>query len=657
MSPLHEAARRYALAGIPVFCCRAGSKDPACAGGFHAATTDLTQIDEWWEAEPDLNVAFTPHSIGWGCIDIDSSDAERAYLERSEAEGEEADETWTVRTPRGGLHLYYQGELPTSVGTRIIPGQKIDTRGRGSYALLPPSRTSSANPGCGDGEYVAQNNFEVAPLPLWVEAAIVATEGYGRAETDWQGGSDLPVNVGRATEYLQRAAPAIEGQFGNKRTFTLACELFELDLSAATVLDLMQEHWNERCLPPWEEDELEQVVANAGRYMQNQRGLRADAGGANPSYARYMAEEGGSATANGGEMGGSRSKKRAYFYPEDETEQEQGAEASWLIPNLIPDNGTVLLYGPTQSYKSFLGLDLALSTASGCATFAGAPTRTGPVFYAALEGRTNLKKARRRAWKLARGVAAVPDFYVMPAPMLGVDGQAEEFAAAIQERCAGRRPAGIYLDTLAKVMAGMNENDARDMGTAVRFADQLAERFECPVVYIHHTGRDESHERGSSAAKAGVDTVIKVSAHRATKMMTIRVEKHKDAEEREEPWFMAGELVGQSLVFSPVSPAEHAAATQADSLFTRAKVGAALLKLGARGEEHAISSYVLAATLTPQIEGEDHETREKKVASTERALAKLGRKELAGYVTGEGRDRKWSLLPAEKVLEGEDYSF
>ncbi len=96
-----------------------------------------------------------------------------------------------------------------------------------------------------------------------------------------------------------------------------------------------------------------------------------------------------------------------------------------------------------------------------------------------------------------------------------------------------------------------------------------------------------------------------------------------------------------------MTPAEHAAATQADSLFTRAKVGAALLKLGARGEEHAITGYVLAATLVPQVEGEDHETREKKLASTEKALAKLGRKELAGFVTGEGRDSKWSLLPAD----------
>lgn len=623
---MHATARAYAEAGIPVFPCVPGTKTPATAHGFHDATADLAQIDAWWTEQPDYNIAFTPHSMGWGVVDIDSREAEEEYIQACD-EAEEAWQTWTVRTPRGGLHLYYLGELPTSVGTRVIPGQKIDTRGRGSYALLPPSRTA-------DGTYETVRDVDVAPLPEWVAQAIQATAHGGGIVTSAVVDEDLPANVDRATRFLKDQSPAIEGQMGNAHTYATAAALHNLGLSPEKALELLEEHFNPRCVPPWDHGDLETLVTNAYRYAQNSPGIHA---------ATSAAEAFGPALANLPPDDPYTGTGRSRFWPEDEAEQEEGKEPTWLIKDLLPDQATVMLYGPTQNFKSFVALDLALSTAARIGTFAGEPTRTGPVFYAALEGRTELKKARRRSWKLARQVDVVPNFYVMPAPLLFSDDECAQFITAIRERLDGRHCAGIYLDTIAKVMSGLNENDARDAGRMVRFMDDLKEEFRCPIIGIHHTGRDESHDRGSSSFRAGVDTVIRVSAHRPSRMLKIEVEKHKDAQEPEVPWYLQGRQIGQSLTFQTVSRDEYLTATRAESLFTHGKVGGALKALGSYGDSKAVTTHVLAAKLLPPEEGEDPEVRERKLTSTVKALAKLAKDNLLGYVTGQGKDLLWSL--------------
>ena len=72
-SKLHEAARKFAANGVPVFPCVPGDKAPASEHGFHDATTDLNIIDAWWTENPQYNVAFCPHQVGLAVIDPDGS--------------------------------------------------------------------------------------------------------------------------------------------------------------------------------------------------------------------------------------------------------------------------------------------------------------------------------------------------------------------------------------------------------------------------------------------------------------------------------------------------------------------------------------------------------------------------------------------------------
>jgi hypothetical protein len=272
-------------------------------------------------------------------------------------------------------------------------------------------------------------------------------------------------------------------------------------------------------------------------------------------------------------------------------------------------------------------------------------TLIGPTIYAALEGKSNIKKARRRAWKVAHGISEpMPNFYVTTAPMIGM-GEGQEFIDQIIARLGDQKPKLIVLDTLSKCMAGLNENDAKDAGQFIRFIDSLVEIFSCSVIAIHHTGKDEGRgARGSAAFHAGFDTVLEVKAKRETKAVEVWVRKHKDAEEPERPWTFEGKAVAGSLVFFPTTQAEHRSLTQVEEPLGHRIVHMALDALGARGEANGVTTSVLASKLAPQAENDSEEALARSKTKTARALGALARSKLEGFFT----DGKWYLPKIEE---------
>jgi len=60
----------------------------------------------------------------------------------------------------------------------------------------------------------------------------------------------------------------------------------------------------------------------------------------------------------------SRNHHRRSFRPLSEAEQDNQPEPEWLIPGVLQSETLALIYGPENSYKSFLALDLVLSAAA-----------------------------------------------------------------------------------------------------------------------------------------------------------------------------------------------------------------------------------------------------------------------------------------------------
>lgn len=606
-SDLHLAARNYALAGIPVFPVEVNGKKPVTPNGFYDATTDLEQIDAWW-SQAEYNIAFSPGDAGLTVLDLDPGHKLERVLPDS----------YTVKTPRG-LHLYFEGISRT---TASVIAPHVDTRSNGGYVLLPPSRIDLL-------QYTVLHDAPYAPLPQWIIDGLAVPER--EIKTAAIEDLDLPVNVSRATDFLvgalQAGEVAIEGAGGDQFTYWMACSIRDFGLSEEKTFELLANVWNPHCQPPWAEEELQLKVINAYSYGQNETGAYA----IEPPQKVF-----GALVAKLFPI----AQSRFHFKEEEEFENEPDPE--WLIKDLLVERSTVLLFGPTSSYKSFLALDIALSLASGQPAF-GSETVATKVFYCALEGRAHLRKATR-SWRLARSSVRTRNFLLGRAPIVGYPEEIQAFMDEISKRTNGTRPGLIVIDTLGKAMAGLNENDAKDAGRFVQFCDFLVEKFECSVLVIHHSGKDLARgARGSSAFHAGFDTVIEVIAKKGSKAVAVHVRKHKDAEERSEPFTFEGRVIGPSLAFFPTDPKEHKALTHEESEYSPRKIGAALQKLGAYGAEKAITTAILAQTITERYEQQSEDQYQNALARASRALHKASKDFLEAYTVKVAKITKWCL--------------
>jgi hypothetical protein len=100
-----------------------------------------------------------------------------AALVEDHGDGVSPLDTFTVRTRRGGLHLYYtppQGAQfrNTKGGTPKGLGWLIDTRARGGYIVGPGSYVADDD---GAGTYQVENPAPVAPLPTWLADRLTPT--------------------------------------------------------------------------------------------------------------------------------------------------------------------------------------------------------------------------------------------------------------------------------------------------------------------------------------------------------------------------------------------------------------------------------------------------------------------------------------------------
>lgn len=131
--PTVNAALYYATIGLHVFPLQPQSKIPyRHTRGLHDATTNPDRIVDWWQRWPDSNVAIaTGHVVDVIDIDGPTGVASWAKLEHLPPI------LGTVSTPQhGGTHLYVAAAGDGNAAG-IFPG--IDYRGRGGYAVAPPS--------------------------------------------------------------------------------------------------------------------------------------------------------------------------------------------------------------------------------------------------------------------------------------------------------------------------------------------------------------------------------------------------------------------------------------------------------------------------------------------------------------------------------------
>jgi hypothetical protein len=242
--------------GLAVFPCWPQTKRPATVNGFKDATKNLVAIREWWQQEPNFNVAIATGAVsGVFVVDIDDADAE-CELRKLEAENGSLPATVEVITARG-RHAYFRmlaAVVRNSAG-KIAHG--IDVRGDGGYVLAPPS----IHPSGRAYAWSVDCAKTLAAAPDWLLARIAEpTNGNGGA---------LPVPPSEWRDLVE--ATAAEGT-RNVVCTRLAGHLLRRFIDPIVTLGLLQS-WNAtHCTPPLPTDDVERIVGSICKIELKRRG-------------------------------------------------------------------------------------------------------------------------------------------------------------------------------------------------------------------------------------------------------------------------------------------------------------------------------------------------------------------------------------------------
>ena len=203
-----------------------------------------------------------------------------------------------------------------------------------------------------------------------------------------------------------------------------------------------------------------------------------------------------------------------------------------LIEGMLIEGGMTVIYGDSNTGKSFLTLDMAAHLTLGREWF-GRRVKQGAVVYLAAESpRSIIDRSRALADKLDAGL---DQLFITSCPIDLYDPNGDGLAVvntitAIEQQ-HGVKVCMVVADTLARIMGAGDENATKDMGVVVKNVDVIRAATGVQFVLIHHTGKDASKgARGSSALRAATDTEIEVSDPGNQAPKQFKVTKQRDLE-------------------------------------------------------------------------------------------------------------------------------
>ncbi|CAG9247101.1 DNA primase [Burkholderia cepacia] len=184
-----------------------------------------------------------------------------------------------------------------------------------------------------------------------------------------------------------------------------------------------------------------------------------------------------------------------------------------LVQGLITVGSASVLYGDSNSGKTFFVIDMAAAIARG-AEWLGRRTEPGMILYLAAESPASVK-ARLQAYQRYHRVM-VPNFAIVQnaVNLFDGDGDADAIIQTVRQLEAnrGKKVRLIVGDTLARMSAGANENAGQDMGLVIERFDRIRSECQAHFLLIHHSGKAAAAgARGWSGIRAAVDTEIEIT--------------------------------------------------------------------------------------------------------------------------------------------------
>ncbi len=207
-----------------------------------------------------------------------------------------------------------------------------------------------------------------------------------------------------------------------------------------------------------------------------------------------------------------------------------------LVDGIFESRCTAAIFGPPNSGKSTLAVDLAVSVSAG-QKWHGRDVNIGLVFIVAAEAPESIRRrirAKVRHDELEK--QKLPLAVIEGAIGFGKDNVDRLISTVIeQERKGGIKCRLLVIDTLAANEPG--PEDAEHFGVVISAMNRLRDEIECCVLIVHHSGKMvEAGLRGHSSLHGALDTVVEVSVSDGIHQATVK--KQRDG------------LVGEGVAFS-----------------------------------------------------------------------------------------------------------
>ena len=172
----------------------------------------------------------------------------------------------------------------------------------------------------------------------------------------------------------------------------------------------------------------------------------------------------------------------------------------WLVQELWGDSSVGVIGGAPKCSKTWLGLDLALSVATGTACLGKYPVpQPGPVLVYLAEDALSVVKERVTGMARHRGLNLdAVEIHVITAPTLRLDR--DPHRSRLMETAKRLRPRLLLLDPLVR-LHGIDENNAGEVAGLLAYFRSLQRRLDVSVMLVHHTRKNAA---GGVAAGQGL---------------------------------------------------------------------------------------------------------------------------------------------------------
>ena len=404
-----------------------------------------------------------------------------------------------VQTPRG-IHGYFKGGIRGRSG-KFKGYLGLDVKGHNGYVICPPTVI-------GGKTYEWRSELVHAdalpPLPLAVVEALGRTAQEAQRQFDQFSGNkaDLYSATRAIVNFVAEHDQLITiGQIDNS-VYQVAARIADFGIPESTCAILLERDFfgfiEQQQADPYTLTKMATTVANAYRYRENAVGAASIETTFQEIPSAPTSETSEGPPAAGVDDLGAR----------DLLDAIEEAPPVWLVDELITVGSPVAIIAQSGQHKTNVALALCYALSMGRHFGPYRIARAGKILYMDFEGGAG---TRERMLRLTETMGLMPPrgwFHYTDKPyFLTDDHDVQKIGQFVKHYGIDL----VVFDTFARAVAGVDENDAKDMGRIVARLDQLRAHTGAAIMIIAHTPKSGVNTiRGSGAIDASMHTRISV---------------------------------------------------------------------------------------------------------------------------------------------------